>query len=60
MKPTHMRTLGVLRLAALAGTVASSCGAPPRAEADTWPASRAARHLPAPQIAQIAQIGDVL
>ena len=55
-----MRTLGVLRLAALAGSVASSCGAPPRAEADTWPASRAARHLPAPQIAQIAQIGDVL
>ena len=57
MKPTHMRTLGVLGLAALAGTVASSSGAPPRAEADARPASRAARHLPA---AQIAQIGDVL
>jgi hypothetical protein len=58
--PARARTLGVLGLAALAGSVASSCGAPPRAEADARPVSRAARHLPAPQIAQIAQIGDVL
>jgi len=52
-----MRAFGVLGLAALAGTVASSCSAPPRAEADARPAPRAARQLPAAQIAQIAQIG---
>lgn len=60
MKPARVRTLGVLGLAALAGSVASSCSAPPRAEADAQPTTRAARHLPAAQIAQIAQIGDGL